>query len=38
MEIIEPGLVPAQQWRPDEPAGTDAGSLWLLGGVGRKPT
>ena len=38
MEIIDPGLVPAQQWRPDESAATGAGSLWLLGGVGRKPT
>jgi hypothetical protein len=38
MEIIEPGLVPAQQWRPDEPAETGAGQTWLLGGVGRKPS
>jgi O-methyltransferase involved in polyketide biosynthesis len=36
LEILDPGLVPAQQWRPDEhdPAGPTA--TWLLGGVGRK--
>jgi S-adenosyl methyltransferase len=36
MELLEPGLVPVQQWRPDEPGPADAGRAWMLGGVGRK--
>ena len=35
LEILEPGLVPVQQWRPDEPDAADPGKVWLLGGVGR---
>jgi hypothetical protein len=35
LEVLEPGLVPVQQWRPDEPAPADAGKAWMLGGVGR---
>src|SRR5580704_16075759 len=37
LEILEPGLVPVQQWRPEEhaPAGPD--KTWLIGGVGRNP-
>ena len=35
LEILEPGLVPVQQWRPDEHAPAEAGKTWLLGGVGR---
>ena len=36
LEILEPGVVPIQEWRPasDEEAAARAG-LW--GGVGRKP-
>jgi O-methyltransferase involved in polyketide biosynthesis len=37
LEILEPGLVPVQQWRPGEPDAADPGKVWLLGGVGRKP-
>jgi hypothetical protein len=36
LEILEPGLVPIPQWRPDEPGPADAGKAWMLGGVGRK--
>jgi O-methyltransferase involved in polyketide biosynthesis len=35
LEILEPGLVPVQQWRPDERDPADPGETWLLGGVGR---
>src|SRR5450755_3998888 len=35
LEILEPGLVPVQQWRPGEPDAADPGKVWLLGGVGR---
>ena len=36
LEILEPGVVPIQEWRPDteEEAAARAG-MW--GGVGRKP-
>jgi hypothetical protein len=34
MEILEPGLVPARQWRPDEPDASDVGQ-YLLAAVGR---
>ncbi len=37
LEILEPGLVPIPQWRPDEPVPADAGRAWMVGGVGRKP-
>jgi O-methyltransferase involved in polyketide biosynthesis len=40
LDILEPGLVPVQQWRPgeDEPPALDGpGRAWILGGVGRKP-
>lgn len=36
LDLIEPGLVPVPQWRPDEPEPADPGKHWLLGGVGRK--
>lgn len=37
-ELVEPGLVPAPQWRPDGPLREDQAELvWILGGVGRKP-
>jgi S-adenosyl methyltransferase len=37
LDILDPGLVPVQQWRPGEPAPADAGRAWIVGGVGRKP-
>lgn len=36
LEIVEPGLVPVPQWRPDEPGPSGDGKAWILGGVGRK--
>ena len=38
LEILEPGLVPVQQWRPEDhaPAGPD--KSWLIGGVARSRT
>jgi S-adenosyl methyltransferase len=36
LDLIEPGLVQVPHWRPDaEPS--NAGEVWILGGVGRKP-
>jgi S-adenosyl methyltransferase len=35
LEILEPGLVPVQYWRPGEPDPGDPGDEWMLGGVGR---
>ncbi|MFD0691695.1 SAM-dependent methyltransferase [Actinomadura fibrosa] len=35
LELLEPGLVPAPEWRPDRPHEPATG--WLLAGVGRKP-
>jgi len=35
LEIVEPGLVPVQQWRPDEPAPSAVGTSWIIGGIGR---
>jgi O-methyltransferase involved in polyketide biosynthesis len=37
LEILEPGLVPVQQWRPDEHDPPGLSKAWILGGVGRKP-
>jgi trans-aconitate methyltransferase len=41
LEILQPGLVPVAQWRPDESPHTDADhqpvGRALLGGIGRKP-
>jgi hypothetical protein len=34
-ELLEPGVVPAPEWRPDRPYGSPTG--WLLAGVGRRP-
>jgi hypothetical protein len=34
-DLIEPGLVPLPDWRPD-PRSYPAGEVWGLGGVGRK--
>jgi len=36
MDLVEPGLVPVEDWRP-EPGTVDAGTSALYGGVGRKP-
>jgi O-methyltransferase involved in polyketide biosynthesis len=37
LEILEPGLVPVQEWRPDEPDPPGLTKAWILGGVARKP-
>jgi hypothetical protein len=37
LDLIEPGLVPAAQWRPDEPVTEDPAKGWILGGLARKP-
>ena len=34
-ELIEPGLTPLHQWRPDGSSPADEGTDWLVGGVGR---
>jgi hypothetical protein len=36
LEVLEPGLVPVQQWRPDEPGPSALSKAWILGGVARK--
>lgn len=36
LDLIEPGLVQVPYWRPDG-LPSDAGKVWLIGGVGRKP-
>jgi hypothetical protein len=38
LDLIEPGLLPASQWRPDEPVHDDPAKGWILGGVGHKPS
>jgi hypothetical protein len=35
LDLVEPGLVPAPEWRPDRPHEPATG--WLVAGVGRKP-
>jgi hypothetical protein len=37
-ELADPGLVQVPYWRPDEPESPDAGKVWVLGAVGRKPS
>jgi hypothetical protein len=37
LDLIEPGLVPTAQWRPDEPVTEDPAQGWVLGGLARKP-
>ena len=37
-ELADPGLVQVPYWRPDEPGSPDAGKVWVLGAVGRKPS
>jgi hypothetical protein len=38
LDLIEPGLLPASQWRPDEPVHDDPAKGWILAGVGHKPS
>ncbi len=38
LDLIEPGLVPVSQWRPDEPVPDDPAKCWILGGLTRKRT
>jgi hypothetical protein len=35
MDLVEPGLVRAEEWRPS-PAGADEGKSTVYGGVARK--
>ncbi|MEV4256849.1 SAM-dependent methyltransferase [Spirillospora sp. NPDC049652] len=35
--LVEPGLVPVPQWRPDSPVPDTAEDIWMYGAVGRKP-
>jgi SAM-dependent methyltransferase len=37
IDLIEPGLVPVQRWRPAKPPRPGPGQEWLLGGIARKP-
>ncbi len=36
LDLIDPGLVQVPYWRPDDEP-SEAGKVWILGGVGRKP-
>ena len=36
-DLVDPGLIQLPYWHPDEPPSHDAGKLWILGAVGRKP-
>jgi hypothetical protein len=38
LELLEPGLVPVQDWRPAGPGDPDPARGWMLGGVARKVT
>ena len=35
-DLLEPGVVAVDEWRPDGPSPVDAGTIWWLGGAGRK--
>ncbi|MGC9539854.1 SAM-dependent methyltransferase [Streptomyces sp. UG1] len=37
LEVLEPGVVPLAEWRPDPGAGGAPAEVIALGGVGRKP-
>jgi SAM-dependent methyltransferase len=37
LELVEPGLVPLSEWRPDLGPAQDAGQSYAYGGVARKP-
>ncbi|MGH3388890.1 MAG: SAM-dependent methyltransferase [Actinomadura sp.] len=36
-ELVDPGLVGATDWRPDDLEHARPGGEWILAGVGRKP-
>jgi O-methyltransferase involved in polyketide biosynthesis len=36
-ELVEPGLVQTPLWRPDSPVTRNLDTIWMYGGVGRKP-
>jgi S-adenosyl methyltransferase len=38
LDLVEPGLVPVSQWRPDQPVHDDPAKGWILGGLARKRT
>jgi hypothetical protein len=37
LDLVEPGVVPASQWRPDPSPFTGPRQVYAFGGVGRKP-
>ncbi|GAA1990896.1 SAM-dependent methyltransferase [Catenulispora subtropica] len=37
LEVMEPGVVLVQRWRPDGPVPDDADRIWLYAGAARKP-
>jgi S-adenosyl methyltransferase len=37
LDLVEPGLVPVAQWRPDSARQAEPVADWMLGGVARKP-
>lgn len=37
LDLVEPGLVTAPEWRPGIARKIDPGKMWVLAGVGRKP-
>ncbi len=37
LDLIEPGLVPVAQWKPDEPVDEDPAKGWILGALASKP-
>lgn len=38
LELVDPGLVYVPEWRPDTESDVDPQEVWVLGGVGQKPT
>ena len=38
LELVDPGLVRVPLWRSDDHEPSDAGKVWVLGAVGRKPS
>ena len=37
LELVQPGLVPLSDWRPDLGPAQEAGQSYAYGGVARKP-
>lgn len=35
--LVEPGLVPVTQWRPDQPEPTGQAKDWMLAAIASKP-